>query len=61
MTDVQFMVDEDVILSRPSTPMREAKLVRLERRALFEECRDAGVNAREIMLFGTRIRRALRG
>jgi len=32
------MVLEDVLLRRKSTPMREEKLRRLERQALYEEC-----------------------
>jgi hypothetical protein len=38
MTDTEFVVLEDVLLNRKATPMREEKLRRLERQALYEEC-----------------------
>lgn len=41
MTDVQFMVNEDLILSKRDTRLREAQLRQVERKALYEECRDA--------------------
>lgn len=41
MTDIQFMVDEDYILTKRRTPMRDAQLRQIERKALYEECRDA--------------------
>ena len=38
MTDTEFVVLEDVLLMRKATPMREEKVRRLERQALYEEC-----------------------
>lgn len=41
MDDTAFMVEEDRLLHKRPTAIREAQLRKLEFKALFEECRDA--------------------
>lgn len=41
MDDVVFVAEEDRLLHKRDTPMREAQLKKLEHRALYEECEEA--------------------
>lgn len=64
MTDTVFVVEEDRLLVKRPTPIREAQLRKLEMRALIEECgesdertvREVAPGSDEFRFYGTRIR-----